>query len=261
MSGLLAYFPADPVFYLVGYATVFIIGISKGAFGGGLAILGVPLLSLVMPPLDAAIAVAPLICFMDLFAIGSFGRKTWSKPDLKWILPALLFGIVIGYIFFTRVNPHFVAIAIGLVTLSFAAYWLLFSRNAAASPAPASPLLASLAGLACGFTTFVAHAGGPPINMYLLRRGLDKSVYAGTSLVIFMTANWVKVIPYALLAYAKPSTWLAALVLAPAVPFGVWFGIYLHRRLDQNRLYFWCYLLLAAAASKLLFDALLALGS
>jgi uncharacterized membrane protein YfcA len=256
MSGLLAALPSDPVFYLIGYATVFIIAISKGAFGGGLAILGVPLLSLVMPPLDAAITIAPLICFMDLFAIGSFGRDTWSKPDLKWILPALIIGIVAGYVFFTRVNPHFVAIAIGLVTLSFAAHWLLFTRNAGAAPAPASPLLASLAGFACGFTTFVAHAGGPPMNTYLLRRGLDKSVYAGTSLVIFMTANWVKVIPYAVLAYAKPATWLAALVLAPAIPFGVWLGIYLHRRLEQNRLYFWCYLLLAAAASKLLFDAL-----
>lgn len=259
MSGLFAALPSDPVFYLVGYATVFIIAISKGAFGGGLAILGVPLLSLVMSPLDAAIAVAPLICLMDLFAIGSFGRKTWSKPDLVWILPTLMAGIGAGYFFFTRVNPHLVAIVIGLVTLSFAGYWLLFSRNIDATRAPASPALASLAGLACGFTTFVAHAGGPPINMYLLRRGLDKSVYAGTSLVVFMTANWVKVIPYALLAYAKPATWLAALVLAPAIPFGVRLGVYLHRRIEQNRLYFWCYLLLAAASSKLLFDALRAL--
>ena len=73
MSGFLANFPSDPAFYLVGLATVFIIAVSKGAFGGGLAILGVPLLSLVMPPLDAAIMVAPLVSFMDFFAIGSFG--------------------------------------------------------------------------------------------------------------------------------------------------------------------------------------------
>jgi uncharacterized membrane protein YfcA len=79
MSGFLASLPSDPALYLVGLPTVFLIGMSKGAFGGGLAILGVPLLSLVMSPLDAAITVAPLVSFMDIFAIGSFGPQTWSK--------------------------------------------------------------------------------------------------------------------------------------------------------------------------------------
>ena len=36
MNSLLAVLPSDPVFYLAGYATVFIIAISKGTFGGGI---------------------------------------------------------------------------------------------------------------------------------------------------------------------------------------------------------------------------------
>jgi uncharacterized protein len=40
--------PSDPAFCLIGLPTVFLIALSKGAFGGGLAILGIPLLSLVM---------------------------------------------------------------------------------------------------------------------------------------------------------------------------------------------------------------------
>ena len=119
MSGFLAHLPTDPALYLVGLPTVFLIAMSKGAFGGGLAILGVPLLSFVMSPLDAAITVAPLVAFMDLFAIGSFGPKTWSRQDLAWILPALVAGIGLGYIFFTRVNPHLVAACIGGITVSY----------------------------------------------------------------------------------------------------------------------------------------------
>jgi uncharacterized membrane protein YfcA len=252
--------PIDPVFfYLVGLPTVFLIALSKGAFGGGLATLGIPLLSLVMPPLDAAIVVAPLVSFMDLFALGSFGPRTWSKRDLVWLMPCLVIGIGIGYFFFTRVDPHLVAASIAAVTLLFTAHWFLFGRRAKPSHRPVSPPLAILAGTVSGFTTFVAHSGGPPVNMYLLRRGLDKTIYAGTNLAIFMLGNLVKLVPYGVLAYAKPWTLIAAAALAPIVPVGVWAGVYLHRRLEQNRLYFWCYLLLAAAATKLLFDALRAL--
>lgn len=255
MSGFFANFPSDPAFYLVGLPAIFLVAMSKGAFGGGLAILGVPLLSLEMSPLDAAIVVAPLVSFMDIFAIGSFGPKTWSKKDLVWILPALIAGIGLGYYFFTRVDPHLVAASIGFLTLLFTAYWFLFGRRAKPSHMPPSPFLATLAGVASGFTTFIAHAGGPPVNMYLLKRGLDKSVYTGTNLIVFMLGNFIKLVPYGMLAYAKPSTWLAALALAPAVPIGVWLGVFLHHKLEQNRLYFWCYLLLAGAAAKLLFDA------
>src|SRR6185295_15677712 len=156
--------PSDPIFYLVGLPTVFLIALSKGAFGGGLAILGVPLLSLVMPPLDAAIVVAPLVSFMDLFALGSFGPRTWSKRDIVWLMPFLVIGIGIGYFFFTRVDPHFVAASIAVVTLLFTAHWFFIGRNAKPAHNPASPPLAILAGTAAGFTTFVAHSGGPPIN-------------------------------------------------------------------------------------------------
>jgi uncharacterized membrane protein YfcA len=253
--------PSDPVFYLVGLPTVFLIALSKGAFGGGLAILGIPLLSLVMPPLDAAIVVAPLVSFMDLFALGSFGPRTWSKRDLVWLMPCLVIGIGIGYFFFTRVDPRLVEAAIAAVTLLFTAHWFLLGRRAKPSHMAVSPPLAILAGTLSGFTTFVAHSGGPPVNMYLLRRGLDKTTYAGTNLAIFTLGNLVKLVPYGILAYAKPSTLITAAALAPIVPVGVWAGTHLHRRLEQRELYFWCYLVLAAAAAHLLFSALRALAA
>jgi hypothetical protein len=254
--------PNDAVmFYVVGLPTIFLIALSKGAFGGGLATLGIPLLSLVMPPLDAAIVVAPLVSFMDLFAFGSYGPRTWSKSDVVWLMPSLVAGIGVGYFFFTNFDPHFVEASIAAVTLVFTAHWFLKSRRAKPSHRPVSPPLAILAGTVSGFTTFIAHSGGPPVNMYLLRRGLDKTTYAGTNLAIFMLGNLVKLVPYGVLAYAKPLTMVAAALLAPIVPVGVWAGVYLHRRLEQDRLYFWCYLLLAAAAAKLFYDALRALGA
>lgn len=245
----------DLWFYFVGLATTFAVALSKGAFGGGLAVLSVPLLSLVMSPIEAAIVTAPLVLVMDIFAIGQFGTGTWSKPDLKWLVPGLMAGIAVGYFFFTAVDPNWVNIGIGVIALVFAFDYFFRSRKAA-SEHPPSPVLASIAGVAAGFTTFVAHSGGPPASMYLLRRGLHKSVYAGTLLAVFFFGNLVKLLPFALLALDRPDTIKAAALLVPAVPLGVWVGKKLHDRLDQQQLIFWAYVLLAAAASRLLYSAL-----
>lgn len=248
--------PVDPLFYLVGLSTVFIIALSKGAFGGGLAILGVPMLSLVLPPLEAAIVIAPLVSFMDFFAFGSFGRNSVSKRDLVWLAPGLLLGIALGYFFFVYVDPRLVAAGIGAITVLFALDYFLRGRKAAHQERPVSPPLALAAGSAAGFTTFVAHAGGPPMTAYLLYRGLHKTVFAGTAVALFTLGNIIKLVPYGALAVARPATLVQALVLAPVVPFGVWLGKYIHDRLEQRRLYFWCYVLLLCAALKLLYDAL-----
>jgi uncharacterized membrane protein YfcA len=250
---------SDPLFYLVGYPTIFMIALSKGAFGGGLALIGAPLLALVMSPIEAAIVVLPCVTLMDLFALRSFGPKSWSKPDLVWLVPGLLIGIVAGYIFFEFVDARLVSLTIGAVTLAFAVDYFL-RRPVATTVRPVSPPLALLAGWASGFTSFVAHAGGPPAYMYLLSRGLDKTVYAGTNLAMFMVGNLVKLIPYGILIYAKPWTLLASLALAPVIPFGVWIGKWLHDRLDRQRLFFWCYVLLSFAAAKLIYDAVRAYG-
>jgi hypothetical protein len=209
-----------------------------------------------MSPIEAAIVVAPLVSLMDAFALGRFGPRTWSKPDLLWLLPSLVVGLALGYLFFTRTNPHLVAAAIAAITLAFTADWFLRGRKVPARQLPVSVPLAFVAGTASGFTTFVAHAGGPPVAMYLLRRGLHKTIYAGTTIAFFTLGNFLKLGPYGYLAYHRPATIWAALALAPAVPLGVWVGRYLHDRLEQSRLFLWCYLLLTFAAAKLLYDAL-----
>jgi hypothetical protein len=55
-------------FYLIALPAVFVIGLGKGAFGGGPALIGIPLLALVVDPVDAAIMVA-LLSFSNIFKI------------------------------------------------------------------------------------------------------------------------------------------------------------------------------------------------
>jgi uncharacterized membrane protein YfcA len=250
----------DATILLLGLATTFAIAVGKGAFGGGLAMLGIPLLSLAIDPIDAAIIVAPLVAFMDLFALRAFGPATWSKPDLVWLLPGLGVGIAVGAAVFALVDPRIVTLLIGAITLLFCADYFLRGRTAEPQSLPVSRPLALAAGAASGFTTFVAHAGGPPTALYLLRRGVSKSVYAGTTVALFASANFLKLPPYLALGWSKPGVLLAAAAFAPAVPFGVWAGKVLHDRMPAARLFFWCYLLMAAAASKLFIEAVRSLA-
>src|SRR5215467_2677217 len=108
---------------LVAFAGVFLICFMKGAFGGGFAIVGIPVLSLVMDPVTAGGLLAPLFIAMDLYALRYWKPSTWSKPDLKLLLPALVPGIGLGYVLFRVLDHRAVAIMMAVVTLIFVALW------------------------------------------------------------------------------------------------------------------------------------------
>jgi uncharacterized membrane protein YfcA len=251
--------PTDFLFYLIGLPAVFAIGMGKGAFGGGLAIIGVPLLALVADPVNAMIIIAIVASSTDIFAVQAFPMRTWSWPDIKWIFPGMLVGIGLGVVFFALVDTRILVLGIAVVTLIFTARYFLRDRIRPQTGAPVSPPKALVFGTLGGFSTFVAHSAAPPLSVYLLPRGLSKTMYAGTMVALLTFSNIVKILPYAWFAFQRTEAVWQALPLLPAVPLGVWLGKRLHDRLDADRLYFWCYLLVGAAGAKLLADSLIGL--
>ena len=249
----------DPVFYLIGLPAIFLIGLGKGAFGGGLAIAGVPLLALVTGPVEASIMIAVVACATDIFALGAFPMRTWSWPDIVWLLPGVIVGVGLGALFFALVDPRILVLGIALVTLLFTARYFLRDRIRPQTGAPVSPVKALIFGGLGGFSTFISHAAAPPISVYLLPRGLSKTVYAGTMVALLTVSNAIKIIPYGWFGLQHPEALWQVLPLLPMVPLGVWIGKLLHDRLDEQRLYFWCYLLVGAAGLKLLIDSVLKL--
>jgi uncharacterized protein len=65
----------------------------RGAFGGGFAVIGIPLMSLAMDPLTAGAVLAPLFVAMDAMALRYWKPSTWSRPDLVVLVPSLVAGI------------------------------------------------------------------------------------------------------------------------------------------------------------------------
>lgn len=237
---------------LVAFAGVFLIGFMRGAFGGGFAIIGIPLLSTVMDPVTAGGLLAPLFIGMDLFALRYWKPSTWSKPDLKLLLPGLVIGIGLGYLLFRILDHRAIAIAMAAITLIFVGLWLI--AGAEVTNRPRSTPKAITAGLTSGITTMVAHSGGPPLAMYLLPLGLSKAVYAGTTSLFFTVGNAIKAVPWLLLVQPDRHVWTLMAACLPAIPIGVWLGWRLHGRLDQRQVYRACYGLLVVTALKLLWD-------
>ncbi|QET05217.1 MULTISPECIES: sulfite exporter TauE/SafE family protein [Cupriavidus] len=237
---------------LVTFLGVFLICFMKGAFGGGFAIIGIPLLSLVMDPVTAGGLLAPLFIAMDLYGLRYWKPSTWSKPDLLRLVPGLVIGIGIGYALFQVLDHRAISIVMAAVTLIFVGLWLVRGGEVVTRPRSSSKAVA--AGLTSGITTMVAHSGGPPLAMYLLPLGLSKQVYAGTTSLFFTVGNLLKAIPWLALARPAGATWTLMAISLLAVPSGVWLGWRLHDRLDQRQMYRVCYGLLVVTAMKLLWD-------
>jgi uncharacterized membrane protein YfcA len=224
----------------------------KGSFGGGFAILGIPLISLVLDPLTAGALLAPLFVVMDVCALYYWRPSTWSKPDVLRLAPSMALGIGLGYLALRALNPHAIAIVMAVITLFFVGAWLFGSAHT--EPKPRSTPRAIAAGTASGVTTMIAHSGGPPLAMYLLPLGMPKALYAGTTSIVFTISNLLKVGPWLLVAQPAAETWILMLICAPVIPLGVWAGWKLHERLDEGQLYRACYILLIVVAVKLLWD-------
>lgn len=237
---------------LVTFAGVFLICFMKGAFGGGFAIVGIPLLSLVMDPVTAGGLLAPLFIAMDLFGLRYWKPSTWSRPELVVLVPGLLVGICVGYVLFRVLDHRAIAILMAVITLAFVGLWLVRGGEVVVRPRSSPKALA--AGVTSGITTMVAHSGGPPLAMYLLPLGLSKQVYAGTTSMFFTVGNLIKAVPWLVLSKPAGSVWALMAFCLLAIPSGVWLGWRLHARLDQRQMYRACYGLLVITAAKLLWD-------
>lgn len=233
-------------------AAVSLIAFAKGAFGGGIAMIGIPLMSLAMDPLTAGAVLAPLFLVMDVVALRYWSPKTWSRADVSWLIPGTLIGTALAAWLLMGLDERAVAVLMGGLGLGFVLFWL--SGGVSAQGWPARPGLALTAGAASGATSMIAHAGGPPVAVYLLGRGLPKEQYAGTTSIVFTFGNIAKVVPWLLITPPDRGMLVLMALCVPAIPLAIWAGWRLHARLDRKKLYAACYAILVVASVKLLWS-------
>lgn len=247
--------PSDLAFYAVAIPAVLIFGISKGGFGGGLGIAAVPLMALAVSPAVAAGILLPLLMLMDAIGVWAY-RRRFDHRIVRAMLPGALAGITSASLAFHYLDDDLIRVLLGLIATGFAADYFLRNKRTA-PPRRHSPKRAAFWGGVAGFTSTVAHAGGPPANIYLLPLKLDKTLFVGSMIILFALVNAAKVVPYWLLGLFSPGNLWASLVLAPVAALGMLAGIWLHDKVDQLLFYRLCYLFVLLTGLKLIYDGLL----
>ena len=241
----------DPFFYLVAVPAVIMLGISKSGFGAGFGSLAVPVMALAVTVPQAAAILMPVLLLMDLLGLAAF-RKDFDRKLLRFLVPCGLLGIVIGALLFKALDARLVAGMVGVFTLLFLAQRLLFPPRPD-SPAPPK-WLGALLTTTSGFTSFVAHAGGPPIAAYVIPMQLSPIKFTATMAFFFFAINLAKWAPYGWLGLLDWRNMATSLVLLPLAPLGVWVGVRLARRIDPVLFYRILYFGMFLTGIKLLWD-------
>jgi uncharacterized protein len=243
-------------FYPVAIAAVLITGIAKGGFGTGSGGLAVPLMSMFIAPPEAAGIMLPILCAMDIFGVYSY-RGRWSREHLRALLPGGLIGIGIGALAFGALPVNAIRLLLGSIAVTFALnQWFALTERLAARMAKPGRVAGAVWGAISGFTSTLAHAGGPPFAVYMLPQRLDKTVLVGTSVAFFLVVNYAKLVPYAFLGQLNTGNLTVALIFSPLAPLGIWLGVWLHNRVSEAAFYNVSYTLLLATGLKLIWDAL-----
>lgn len=244
----------DPVFYLCAVPAVILVGLAKGGFTG-LGALGMPLMALGIDPIAGAAIMLPILIVQDIVGVAAF-RKSWSGTVLATMLPGALLGILLAFLFASAVPRTGVLAALGLIAILFGALRLWAERGGRlGAPSNAPTWVGCLFGALAGFTSQIAHAGGPPFQMWAMRRGLTRDDFVGTSAIFFAVVNWAKVPAFAALGEFTRANVLTAAALLPVAILSSLAGVWLVRRVPAERFYRIIYALMIVTGAKLLLDA------
>jgi hypothetical protein len=171
------------------------------------------------------------------------------------MIPGAIVGIGLGYLLAARISSDAVMAVLGAISILFGAYRLWIERGGRlAAPSDSPAWVGSLFAVATGFTSQIAHAGGPPFQMWVMPKKLPRDVFVGTSAIFFAVVNWTKVPAYVALGQFTAENMLATAALLPIAVLASFAGVKLVRRVSMERFYTIIYLLMIVAGGKLLLD-------
>lgn len=226
-----------PELTIWGWALALLAAVMVGLSKGGIpmaASISVPVLVVVMNPVEAAGLLLPVYIIADMFGLWAY-RKEFDRRVLAIMIPATTIGVGIGWATAEIVPERWVTGLVGLIGTVFALNAILRPRIGAWQKARVAPGL--FWGTLAGFTSFVSHSGAPPYQTYAIPLNMPKAVFAGTATVLFSYVNLAKLGPYIALGEVNWNSLGTALILAVPASTSVFLGTWLVRRIP-TRIFF-----------------------
>ena len=251
----------DPALYYAAIPAVLLVGLTKGGMGEALALMGVPLLAMAVPPVQAAAILLPILVVMDGVALWTW-RHHNDRTLLKMLLPGALAGIAIGWATSAYVPRDALRLIIGVITVLFALRYFYIgwrARHGHVLHAKSHRLLpAALFGTLSGYGSFVAHAGGAPFQVYALPLALPPRNYTGAAVRFFAILNFIKLGPYFALGQLDTENLAISATLMPLAIAATAFGGFAVKRMKPDVFYPFMYAMAFIAGLKLAWDGALA---
>ena len=242
----------DSYFVLAGLAAL-LVGLSKGGLPT-VGMLAVPLLSLFMSPVKAAVLLLPIYIISDVVSVWLY-RKNFSAPNLKILMPAGVLGVCIGWLTASFTSDSAVKLMIGCMGVGFCLNtWL---RKTPQDKQAVNTKKGWFWGTVAGFTSFISHAGGPPFQIYVLPQHLPKIEFAGTATLLFAVINAAKILPYQMLQPYSSDDLMRAADLIPFALVGTVLGAYITKKIADVWFYRLVQAGLFAVSIKLIADVVL----
>jgi hypothetical protein len=221
------------LFFIMTGFVAFLIGLSKGGLGGTPGALATPLMMLVMPAKQVIGLLLPILMFADIFAVAVHWKR-WDRRLVILLIPGAIVGVTLATYFIKNAPTRTIQAALGVIVLAFVLYILFEKRIFRAMHYQSHNWHGLVAGTVAGFSSGLAHTGGPPVSIYLLMQNISPSVFNATAALFFMILNWIKV-PY--YYYAGLFNWhrlFQVVWLLPLVPLGVWVGKRMSDRINKQ---------------------------
>ena len=245
-------------FYVCAIPAIVLLGLSKGGFQG-VSLLSLPLMALVVSPIDALAIMLPMLLIQDLVGAWAF-RRTWSGRLLLISVPSAAVGIGLGYLLAAHVPEAGIALLVGLIACVFGIRQLWGHRSSLLSlPSNPGTLRGVGWGIATGFTSMIAQAGGTTMQIFLLPYRLSRDVFVGTIAMQFLVVNWMRLPAFLALGRMTKENLMLSASLLPVAGASTCLGIYLVRRMSGPRFFFVIYVLLVLVGAKLIWDGATAL--
>ena len=242
----------DWTFYLAAVPAVILMGLSKGGFAG-VSLLSMPLLTLVIPPIQGAAIVLPILMVQDVVSVWAF-RKDFDRRNLGILLAGAMIGIVLSAIFAVKVSNTFVTLLVGTIAVGFVLVWWFKDRKADEPPRTPGVAPGVFWGAMAGFTSFFANAGAPPFQVYVMPQKLPPQTFAGTATMFFATINLVKFFAFIVIGQVSAGNLSTSVVLFPVAIASTLAGVWLVRRVSAKNFYSLIYGLTFAVGLKLVWD-------
>ena len=173
----------------------------------------------------------PMLIVCD--AIAAFLNRKYYDHGAVWsIAPFSLLGVIAGTILFKFINLSLISVFIGSISLAYViSNYLLTKSKIKKVPFYGSK---TIWGTLAGFTSFVLHSGGLPMNIYFMSI-YDRKVQFVAGLVFSMALiNLFKLIPYFYLEILNLESLLSYLLFSPVAVIGVVLGHWMNSKLSDK---------------------------